>query len=67
MRGVAKRTGALCLDVKGVIPPDSKHYVDTNHYSGAGSAVLGEAAASALVECPEFYRSLHTDRLERTD
>jgi hypothetical protein len=67
VRGVAKRTGALCLDVKGAVPPDRRHYVDSNHYSDAGSAVLGEVAASALVECPEFRRSLSSGRLEKTD
>ena len=66
VRGVAERTGVLCLDVKSFVPPDGEHYVDSNHYSDAGSAVLGEAVASALADSPEFCRSLRTDRLEET-
>jgi acyl-CoA synthetase (AMP-forming)/AMP-acid ligase II/acyl carrier protein len=58
VRSVAGRTGCVLLDVRDAVPSDGRHYVDSNHYSDAGSARLASAVSEALVSAEPFRELL---------
>lgn len=48
-RSVAARTGASIIDIVGKVPADRTHFVDTAHYSDAGSRLAAELISDALL------------------
>jgi acyl-CoA synthetase (AMP-forming)/AMP-acid ligase II/acyl carrier protein len=57
-RQVAAETGALLVDVVGLLPPTSEYFEDSSHCTALANAVLGERVGRALGEDPRFQRLL---------
>jgi acyl-CoA synthetase (AMP-forming)/AMP-acid ligase II/lysophospholipase L1-like esterase len=51
---VAQRSGCVLIDTSDAVPRDGRHYVDSNHFSDAGSARLASAVSDALVKAAAF-------------
>ena len=52
IREVARDTGALLIDGEDRIPPDARHYTDSVHFTDAGSRMMAERVAEALLATP---------------
>jgi lysophospholipase L1-like esterase len=50
IREVAGASGATVIEAEGRIPPDAAHYVDSVHFTDAGSRAMAEIVASGLLE-----------------
>ena len=55
-RQVAADTGALLIDGEYDIPGDSRHFVDTVHFTDAGSDAMAKRVTRALSASTEFRR-----------
>jgi hypothetical protein len=53
-RRVAREEGAMLVAAEDAIPADLKHFVDTQHFTEAGSAVQARRVAGALLADPAF-------------
>jgi len=54
IREVARDTGALLIDDEHRIPSDARHYTDSVHFTDAGSRVMADRVAEALLAAPTF-------------
>ncbi len=52
IREVARDTGALLIDDEHRIPSDARHYTDSVHFTDAGSRVMADRVAEALLAAP---------------
>jgi hypothetical protein len=57
-REVAAETGALLVDIVGLLPPTSEYFEDSSHCTPLANAVLGERVGRALGQDPRFQRLL---------
>jgi lysophospholipase L1-like esterase len=58
MRQVAQETGSILIDGEFTIPGDDKHFVDSFHFSDAGSAAMGRRIATGLLQSQEVQQFL---------
>jgi hypothetical protein len=49
---VATESGAILVDVADAIPADSRHFVDSNHFTAAGSARMAQVVSAKLIDAP---------------
>lgn len=50
----AEKTGCGLIDLAEAIPPDGAHYVDSTHFTDAGSRRMAETVSESLLVNPEF-------------
>jgi lysophospholipase L1-like esterase len=62
IREVAKEKGAWLIAGETDIPGDAAHFVDTVHFTDAGSRAMGERVAGALIAEPRFDRLVESRR-----
>ncbi len=55
-REVAAQTGALLVDVAGMLPPTKDYFEDSSHCTPLANARIGERVAGALAADPRFQR-----------
>jgi lysophospholipase L1-like esterase len=66
IRQVAKATGALLVNDELSIPGDSKHFVDSVHFTDAGSQAMAERVVSVLLKS-EAFRHFVQRRISDSD
>jgi lysophospholipase L1-like esterase len=49
IRQVARESGAVLIDGENSIPGDSRHFVDSVHFTDLGSAAMAERVTAALI------------------
>ena len=57
-REVAAETGAMLVDIVGLLPPTRKYFEDSSHCTPLANEVIGERVGRALGEDPRFQRLL---------
>jgi amino acid adenylation domain-containing protein len=63
IRRVGSRTGALVIEANDAVPGDGAHFIDSNHFSDAGSRRMAACVADALKQHP-VMRALVRQRLQ---
>ena len=58
----ARETGAILIGGEDAIPGDGEHFADSVHFRDAGSALMADRVANALIASPEFNRLVGTHR-----
>lgn len=58
LREVARQHDVVLLDVRGAVPGDAAHFVDSSHYTPAGSSVMAAAVVDALAASETVWRRL---------
>lgn len=66
IREVARLTGALLIDGEDSIPGDDEHFVDSFHFSTAGSEVMAERVAQRLLTAPVFRALVAKESISRS-
>jgi acyl-CoA synthetase (AMP-forming)/AMP-acid ligase II/acyl carrier protein len=61
-REVAASTGALLVDVVGLLPPTGAFFEDSSHFTPAANRIVGERVGRALGEDPRFRELLQLNR-----
>jgi acyl carrier protein len=57
-REVAASTGALLVDIAGMLPPTKKYFEDSSHCTPRANRIIGERVGRALCEDPRFEQLL---------
>ena len=57
-REVAAETGALLVDIAGMLPPTKDYFEDSSHLTPLANEIIGERVGRALGEDPRFRRLL---------
>jgi hypothetical protein len=57
-RQVAAETGALLVDIAGMLPPTKEYFEDSSHCTPLANGMIGERVGRALGEDPRFQRLL---------
>ena len=58
----ARETGALLIGGEDAIPGDDAHFADSVHFKDAGSVLMADRIANALIASPEFNRLVAVHR-----
>lgn len=66
-RDVAAATGALLVDIAGMLPPTRGYFEDSSHLTPIANAMVGERVARALGEDPRFLDLLQERGRELSD
>ena len=58
-RDVAAETGALLVDIAGMLPPTGEYFEDSSHCTPLANAMIGEHVGRALADDPRFRELLN--------
>jgi lysophospholipase L1-like esterase len=62
IREVARETGAILIDGENSIPGDARYFIDSVHFTDAGSELMARRVFLKLSESPEFNELLESRR-----